>query len=173
MGCSKEQVSQHHASPKGHGCVGPGEVVLLAIFLSAKPEDGRVTAKAFKTSRLQDGDLSLSRLTHTDRQTFEREVISPKNSSDPFQGVAKCSIDILRRLYMRIPQPDPPHTIRAVCVLDKVEPGAHEGHAALEYCEEQVGIKRGATRGMVRANIAIALASAFGPVHTLDAIFRR
>jgi len=155
----------------GQGPVAHGEIVALGICLSTPPEGGKVTAKAFKTSLLQDGDLSLSRIAYTDTPTFQTKVVAPKAASDPIQGVAICSVSTLRDIYINVPKAQPPSRIRGACVLDKVETGDHEGHATLEYCEEQNNIKNPNTKGMVRAAIAIALASAFGDVHPVDAIF--
>ena len=143
---------------------------MLAVFQSTKTESGKLLPTAFKNAHLHGGNVSLSRLRYTTRQTFDAKVVGPK-ASDPLKGVVTCATSVLRGLLVPLPNATPPAQIRAVCVLDKVEPLDYDGHAALEYCEDQQSITNQQTKALLRAGIAVALVSAFGEIRATDSVF--
>jgi hypothetical protein len=170
MSCTKEQTTQHHRGPgHGHGCVQSDELLVMAVFQSTKTIGGRLAPTAFRNADLHRGNVSLCRLRYTTRQIFEAEVVASRAATDPLRGVVVCTAYILRGLH--IPYATPPTQMRAVCVLDKVEPDDHDGHAALEYCETQQDITNQQTKGLLRGEIAVVLASAFGEIRTPDSVF--
>jgi hypothetical protein len=62
MSCLKEQTTQHYlGSGNGHGCVQPGEVLVLAVFDTTKRVNGRLAQTAFKGADLHRGKVSLCR----------------------------------------------------------------------------------------------------------------
>jgi hypothetical protein len=143
----------------------------MAVFRATPTVNGRLAPTAFRNARLQAGDVSLARLSYTTREDFDAYVVAPKTASDPLQGVVTCAVEVLRGLRIDIPYTSPVTALRAICVIDRVEVGDHDGHAALMYCEEQQSIQGKKTKERIRADIAAALASAFGEVKALDVVF--
>lgn len=143
---------------------------MLAVFDTTKRVNGRLAQTAFKGADLHRGKVSLCRLKYTTRQTFDNQVVAPRPVTDPLLGVVVCATDVLRDLHIPIPNTAPPTQIRAACVLDKVENGDHDGHAALQYCENEEQIKGAKTKDRVRGAIALALADAFGDIRPVDSI---
>jgi hypothetical protein len=171
MSCVKELTTQHRGHGHGHGCVQPDEILVLAVFQSTKTVGTRLAPTAFKSADLHRGNVSVSRLRYTTRQIFDAEVVASRAAADPLKGVVVCAAYVLRGLLVAVPHSTPPTQIRAVCVLDKVEPSDHGGHAALEYCETQQNITNQQTKSMLRAEIGLALASAFSEILTPDSVF--
>ena len=171
MGCAKEQTTQHHlGAAHGHGCIRPMEDLVIAVFDSTPLEAGgtRLSPLAFPTKQLSHGEVSLARSLHTSRKDFENHVLSPRrDAGSRVHGVSVASAHMLRSLPATLPGANPPMRMRAVCVLDKVVPGDHDGHAALQYSEEQNDITA-KQKARLRSLIAADLANVFSPVCSID-----
>src|SRR5580658_1998273 len=171
MGCEKEQKSCHYGAPeRGHGPVQEGETI-LAGFCATDLADGKLLKQAFPGKKLKDGDFSIARLAFTTKEIFNEYVVERRKNSVPVVGVGRASVRVLRQLTAPLDWQNPVRDIRAICVLDRVENGEHDGHAALEFCEEQKEIVKQKRLERVRAHIAADLVTAFGDVLTLDNAF--
>ena len=169
MTCQKERTTQHHLGvPHGHGCVADSEILIFAVFESTPRIGNRLAPNAFKSKKIRDGDISLFRSGFTSRADFEAHVIPPKAHTDTPSGVVVCGAELLRTI--RIPHGAPHLTLRAVCVIDKVEDGDHDGHAAIESSEEIESIVGETSRGRARSAIANSQADAFSEICDLDSI---
>ena len=148
----------------------PAETVVLAVFRSTRTFQGRLAADAFKNPHLRDGDVSLMRLAHTDTPTFDKAVIAPKAANDPVQGVVICVTGQLRGLSLPFPNAVPAKDIRAICVIDKVELGDPDGHAALQYCEDQDQITNQGTKAVPGGDGIRTLRPVFVGHSAIDAV---
>jgi len=171
--CPKEAITQHHLGIGfGHGPVRSDEVVLFAVFESTARDANRLIATAFSRRQLNRGEVSLARLAYTTRATFDQRVVSAlENRQGTFLGVACANVRALRRIRFEVPGTNQTITRRAVCVLDKVSPLDHNGHAALEYADFQGQLterQRSACRQLIHAD----LADAFSDIISLDQVLR-
>jgi len=170
--CVDELRTHHHGGEgAGPGIVRCGEVVILAAFEERRPRTA-VDADDFPKDRLKDTNLSLARREHTTRRTFDEQVIGggtgPKGS---FLGAAWVEARVLRELEFIMVSGQLPATTRgrAVCVLDRVDPGDHDGHAALGFSEalEALPLKQ---KSLWRTTTRNNLVQAFGNIRPLDEV---
>ena len=148
----------------------PAECLIFAVFRADARLGTRLTDKDFPTSRLKKGDLSLARHAHTSWATFRDYVLAPGQRSQPFQGIAVSQADAIRSLVAEITSSTPPTLLRSVCVLDKVENGEHDGHAALKFCSEQAALPEKA-KFVVRAQIQSELIATFSEVRAVSSCY--
>jgi hypothetical protein len=170
--CAKEAATQHHMGEEhGHGPLSAEEVVVLAVFEKTAHEGNRLIATTFPVKQLNRGEISLAREMYTTSDTFESEVVRPaqKNWGD-LVGVARVDVGTLRNIPYEIAGSAPVLRGRGVCVLDRVVPGDHDGHAALEYSEslDRLSDKQ---RGIIRSRINGDIAEAFGEIVQLKDAF--
>jgi hypothetical protein len=173
--CVKELTTQHHGGA-GHGCIRSEETLAMAVFASTDTRaiDGvkKLAGTAFKSKQLKRGEASLARQSHTTLATFCTEVVVPKHANgDTFEGVTICQASVLRGLTVPLPG-NPSQRVRAVCVLDQVALRDHDGHAALEYCEDlERLITNPNTLGRMRVFIGLDIATAFSELRNAADIF--
>ena len=168
MACAKEIATQDSLGI-GPGPVLPTEQLVLAVFQGAPINGSMLAPTAFDNKQLVKGDVSLARVSYTTRAMFDAQVVAPK-APDKLIGVVICEAATLRALDVPNPTNPTVQRIRSVCVIDKIVAGDHEGHAALEYTEDQTLITNGGTRGKLRLLIAAQLAHAFGNVVSPDTV---
>lgn len=165
MGC------HHHLGiGAGPGPVLATECLILAIFGTGARLGARLTGKDFPSKSLKRGDLSLARHSHTSWATFRDSVLVPGQRSQPVQGIAVSQADALRSLVARIDSSTPVKHLRSVCVLDKVENGDHNGHAALKFCSEDAALRE-SEKSVVRAQIQAELAATFSEVRAISSYY--
>jgi hypothetical protein len=168
--CAKELTTQHHLGlGYGFGPVSSAEAVLFAVFETTKREGDRLVATAFPARQLARGEVSVMRAAHTSKTEFCTNIVERLEASlGRLIGVARAEVGALRAIPYIFDDVKPPVTGNAVCVLDKVVQGDHDGHAALEYSEsqEQLSPKQ---KNIVRQKINADIADAFGEIVSLDA----
>jgi hypothetical protein len=170
--CTQEATTQHHLGVgHGHGPVRSDEIVLFAVFETTARDRNRLIPTAFPAKQLNKGEVSLARLAYTIRTTFDQRVIHAlEDVLGKFVGVARAEVSALRALRFEVRGTTPVITGRAVCVLDKVSPADHDGHAALKYaeCQDRLTEKQKSTS---RQLIGADLSEAFGDILSLDRAF--
>jgi hypothetical protein len=169
--CPDEQTTCHHLG-NGPGPVRDDEVVVLAVFANTNRVNGKLTGDSFRNSQLKRGELSLARRQHTNKQEFIACVLTPGAAREG-QSEGGCTANVcdIRQKVLIAPDVAAPElTVRAICVLDMVVPGDHEGHAALKYAElpGQIPERR---LGSLRAMIREQLAEQFSDIATCDEIW--
>jgi len=170
--CPTETVCQHHLGVgAGPGPVLATECLIFAVFGANARLGARLTPNDFPPKSLKSGDLSLARQSHTSWTTFRDNVLVPRQQrSQPIRGIAVSRVDALRNLIAEINSSMPATLLRSVCVLDKVENGEHDGHAALQFCAEQAGL-RDKEKSVVRAQIQTELARTFSEVRAVSSCY--
>ena len=166
--CIKERTTQHHLG-SGYGQVQDEEDVVMGIF-SDNPKNGpkhkgeRLVATSFRRKDLAHGNVSLARRTYMPLESFQKNVVEPRErTAGKFVGVVVANVKALRDIYAYIRGVHPRKSIRGICVLDKVEGGDFDAHAALEYSEDQ-GDLSDPQKDQVRDIIASDLANKFSPI---------
>jgi len=154
----------HHYLGKG---IGPGRVLgteclIYAVCESQRGLGEKLSIEDFKTKRLQRGDLSLARHEYTNWPTFRDYVVRPRDSRS-IKGVAVSTAAEIRGLISPVNGVHPEKSLRAVCILDKVQEGDHAGHAALQYCSEQAALTEKQKKNL-RALISADLAETFSTI---------
>jgi len=165
MGCH-----HHRGVGAGPGPVLDAECLIFAVFGADARLGAKLTPNYFRIDRLKQGDLSLARHAHTSWATFRDDVLAPGERLQRLQGIAVSQADTLRGLIAEIHSSTPPKALRSVCVLDKVEDGEHDGHAALQFCSEQAGL-RAKEKSVVRAQIQSELATTFSEVRAISSCY--
>jgi hypothetical protein len=160
----------HLGAGAGPGPVLANECLILAVFGSAARLGARLAANDFPSKSLKRGDLSLARHSHTSWTAFRDNVLAPGQQSQPVRGIAVSQADALRGLIAEINSSTTQKLLRSVCVLDKVEIGDHVGHAALQFCAEQVGLQE-KEKSVVRAQIQTELAKTFSEVRAISSCY--
>lgn len=170
MSCEEEQDTRHYRG-QGFG-FGPvrNEEIVMAGFSEQDFVAGQLQKKAFPGKIIKNGNFSLARLDHTTKEDFEKNVIEPKRNSTPITKVGRANVGEIRKLMVPLHWEKPTRDIRSVCVIDKVEEGDHDGHAALKYCEEQKGFTQNQL-DRLRAHIAADLVHLFENTSDLDRAF--
>jgi hypothetical protein len=174
--CEKEKTTQHHRGEgNGFGPIQPAEILLFAVFESTKPPEGRLTADSFDRRQLNRAQQSLARRQHLTRAEFEQYFVAPHEARwGPCGGVACASAAALRAVRYAVPEARPPESGPAVCVLDRVDAGDHDAHAALEYSEalkDSMARRSEKLRATLRMRIHASLAEAFGPIISISEAF--
>jgi hypothetical protein len=166
MGCH-----HHLGAGAGPGPLLAAELLIFAVFSAQVRVGARLTNKDFPTKSLKRGDLSLARHAHTSWATFRDNVLTPGQRLLPIQGLAISEAGMLRGLIAELDSVVPPKRLRSVCVLDKVEAGDHDGHAALKYCSEEAALNERTERPVVRAQIQAELAATFSEVRAVSSLY--
>ena len=165
--CPCEAASRHFkGSPPGHGPVSNDETVVLAVYLDTprQPGGGRLLPAAFRTDKLNSYDLSLARLRFTTKRAFQEDVVATRTAD--LVGVASATGVALRRITYDSTS-HPAFRSRGVCLVDKVEQGDHDGHAALGWGHSDAELS---DKQKKRAREAIKqnLADSFGSITSAD-----
>ncbi len=170
--CPTEMGCHHHLGVgAGPGPVLATECLIFAVFGAEARLGARLTPNDFPPKSLKKGGLSLARQPHTSWTTFRDNVLVPgQQRSQPIQGIAVSRADALRGLIAEISSSTPATLLRSVCVLDKGENGDHDGHAALQFCAEQAGLRE-KEKSVVRAQIQTELATTFSEVRAVSSCY--
>ena len=170
MSCDGEQETKHYRG-KGFG-FGPvrNEETVIAGFSEQDFASGQLQKSAFPGKAIKNGNFSLARLDYTTKEDFEKNVVEPKKIDSPITRVGRANVGELRQLMASLGWQKPIRHIRSVCVIDKVEDGDHDGHAALAYCEEQKLLSQKQLERL-RTHIAADLVQLFGKVSPIEKAF--
>lgn len=157
-GCADEQFTHHHLGVgHGFGPVKPEEIVAFVVISKAQTFDNEILLVSFNKKRLSEKEESVSRVAHTSFAAFQEYVAKPiETGGGSIKGVATATVSMIRSL--RLGKQDDVKERRAICVLDKVQPGEHDGHAVLAFADapEVMGETRlGILRKEVRAELAL------------------
>jgi hypothetical protein len=174
MTCADELSTKHYlGTGHGHDCVRGTENVLLGIFDSHKPMNGKLTPTSISRRQLAKGNISLARESFIVKQEFEDRVVKPKETAgDKFLGIARCNVQKLRDITVSVPGAHPTREIRGVCVIDLVEHTDFDAHAILKYHDDHLSIApfQGQVR-TVRDIIASDLVNIFNGILSIDTVF--
>jgi hypothetical protein len=166
--CPREEVTQHFKKA-GHGTVSSDENVIFVVFDGNVALGERLNRKHFDTRKIKDGDLSLARQKYTTIDDLNTFVIVPATQSGcVLNGAVIAEVHMLRSI---VKTQAPAGPLRGVCVIDKVEEGEHNGHAALMACADQAAsFTNPQSLGKFRGQIALDLADKFSEVRAIDAV---
>jgi hypothetical protein len=164
--CPRERITQHLKNG-GHGIVVDDEVVIFVVFDGMVEVGGKLSRKHFNTKKIRDGDLSLARQRYTTMNDISTFVIEPARKAGlVLNGAVVAQVDKLRSIARTQP---PAGLLRGVCVIDRVEDGDHDGHAALIGCADQkASLTNEQTLGKFRGQIALDLAEKFSEVKEIN-----
>jgi len=136
------------------------EHVLFAVFQDTHHAGSSLTAKSF-TRNLNNTSESLARASYVTRSVFDRSIVRDRN----VVGIASAHVSSIRRRTAHIKLNAITKKVRAICIVDKVEPGDCEGHAAMGYGEETAGQGMSPEQiGKIRLNIRLDLANEFSAI---------
>ena len=145
-------------------------MILLVSDNGLKAGD-RLTVDQFRSKPLGRGDISLARKAYANLDILQRAVIDPAISrGEVVVGASSVVVKTIRDIDALINDGRQERLVKAACVLDRVDPGDHDSHAALKGCEGHQIISD-KQLGKVRTRIAADLANKFGPIISLDSIF--
>lgn len=166
--CPCEAVTHHYKGAGfGHGPVRDPETIAMAVFnnLDRNVSANRLTAESFDVRQLKRTNLSLLRCDFTSKATINSDVVLPnQRRQGDFVGLACANVGSVRS----VEHGDVRH--RVVCLIDKVELGDHDGHAALGFSDafsaslETMSEKR---RNIQRGLALATLAEKFGDISQL------
>jgi hypothetical protein len=172
-----EKTTQHHLGHEGRGFgpVAPDEIVVFVVFEKIPHAGDRVTAESFDQKQLKRGHQSLARLQYVSHDDFVEHFIKPNEARlGRCIGVSIAAAENLRAISYLVDSVNPPESGPAVYVVDKVDPGDHDAHAALVYSRELMDAleRRGqALRGILRARVHASIARAFGAILQIEDIY--
>ncbi len=166
-GCADEGRTLHYnGSWRGFGPVQDGERVLFAVFEGTPLEGSSILIeKSFSNFNLIRTSESLARTFYVTAKIFWQSIVRRRT----IIGIACANVSDLRNLVAQIQPPSGIKQVRAICVVDKVEEGDCDGHAAMGYGEETRG--QGMTEGQIgkiRKNIRMDLATKFSTIIPAD-----
>jgi hypothetical protein len=105
---------------------------------------------------------SLGRVRYVTRRAFDNQIVR----NDSVIGIALAHVSAIRRLRADIATPNGVLEVKSVCVIDLVEPGDCEGHAAMGYSEAINGMSErqlGKKRKAIRMDLANTFAEMSSP----------
>jgi hypothetical protein len=160
--CLDERITKHFRGRwYGFGPVKDAESVVFAVFGSTKLKDGRLIADSFDNKHLKTNAQSLARQSFVTKAIFDSAIVRGAGLS----GVAVARVAAIRALTADVKINAGQISVRACCVLDRVDEGDCEGHATAGYSERQaiLGMREGQL-GKVRAKVRMDLANTFSEV---------
>lgn len=165
--CEKESHHYRKDAAMGYGPVLSAEMVVLAVFEGDKHDAiaMRLKPAKFDSGQLKRFGVSLARTGFTTRPTFDEQVVRSKR----LVGVAQAIAAQLRSVPYIDQLGRPPVTGRAVCLIDKVDCGDHDGHAAIGWSESWNALAEGQKKRageIAKSNIA----RAFGGIVPADQV---
>jgi len=133
-------------------------MVALALFSAQSRAGQNLVDTDFIDDQLKRNDQSLSRVKWTSGAAFHRYVVVTRAGQvRPVSGIASARVIKLRELRFKVPNSNPVMSGAALCVIDRVEAGDHDGHAALGYAADMQALtpnQKKKTRPLVRAEAA-------------------
>lgn len=170
--CEEELRTRHYGGDgAGHGVVRCREVLILAAFEEGRPRT-TLDKKDFRPEKLKETNLSVARKEHTTRPTFDEHVIGDESApKGRLLGVACVEARLLRALTFEMVGGQPPaiKTGRAICVIDRVERGDHDGHAALGFSEALEALTE-RQKSQWRTTTRTNLIDVFGSLRAIDEV---
>jgi hypothetical protein len=164
--CVEERRTQHYRGAWfGFGPVQDDERIIFAVFDTTKVNDCRLTAKSFDNKQLSANNESIVRSSFVARAVFDQMVVERgKPEKGNLVGIAWADVSNVRQLKAEFNLGRPTTiNVRAFCVLDRVERGDFDGHAAMGYAETPNGVSEGQL-GKVRPFIRMDLANTFSQI---------
>lgn len=171
--CAREKCTQHHegADGKGFGPVEDGEDIVFAVFESTTINDGYITEEALTFSRLKKAEESVVRLPYVSREEFEREIgRNGQSKAGLLKGAVQAVAREIREVTVQInTKAGRIYSQKAICVLDRVDPGDIDGHATMAYCDDlnDVNLSQKAL-ARARGEARFKLAGMFGPLQGIE-----
>jgi hypothetical protein len=167
--CLEEQTTQHFRGHwHGFGPVRNHEKVIFAVFEATSCNGRQLIAASFDNDHLKSITQSLARHSFVTLPTFYRTIV--RSADSVLRGVAIANVAAVRALVADIKLNAGQVTVRAFCLLDRVEEGDCDGHATVGYSEthETFNISQGQL-GKVRARIRLDLANTFSEINDVVA----
>jgi hypothetical protein len=147
------------------------EIVAFAIFSNTATQSGKLVPEAFRSKDLRRGEVSLARVKYTTLAEFVNEVIEPgEKNSGSFHGACCALAANIRAISVDASPNKTGEMSRGFCVLDKVSPHDHDGHAAIEFAELPGPISEPRLKAL-RELIKGDLVRVFGAIEAADRIF--
>lgn len=166
--CEAELETQHH-SQSGPGVIDNHEEVILALFCPDGAPRSTVGREDFPTKSLAKTGLSVARRRYTTKDAFNSHVIGD-GSKGVVYNLAISEVSVLRNLNYTVSGLHPPVSGRQVCVVDKVAPDDHDGHAAIGFASWQNSLTQN-QKGTARAFIVSNLITAFNKTADVNEAF--
>lgn len=161
--CVEELSTRHYLGRwYGFGPVLDSEHVVYAILPTTSRNGNKLTAASF-TANLNNRTQSLARVRYVTKGTFDYYIA--RNA--PVDGTARAHVAGLRRLRADIETPAGTLNVRAICVIDLVEPDDCDGHATMGFSEAISGVSQKQI-GKKRQAIRMDLASTFSEIKPLE-----
>jgi hypothetical protein len=161
--CVDEQSTRHHLGRwHGFGPVRNAEHVLFAVFPATKRSGIRLSATSF-TRHLNNSTQSLARSSYVTRSVFDRAIAK----NEVVDGVASAHVERIRKLSADIETPTGTINVRAMCVIDLVEPGDCDGHATMGYSAAMGGVSQKQI-AKKRELVKMDLANTFSEITTVE-----
>jgi hypothetical protein len=161
--CVEEHSTRHYRGRwRGFGPVRDREHVLYAVFAATSRNDGRLTAGSF-TKNLNDCTESLARRQYVTIRIFD-DYIARNSRVD---GISRACVADIRHLRADIITPAGTLNVKAMCVVDLVEPGDCDGHATMGFSEAISGISQ-TQLGKKRQAIKMDLARSFSRIESIE-----
>jgi hypothetical protein len=140
------------------------ETVIFAVFTTTDVNaQGQLTARSFNNNHLRSFNQSLARRSFVTLPIFHSKIVCP--AASPLRGIALANAGRIRGLVADIKLNAGQQTVRAFCLLDRVEQSDCEGHATVGYSEthETFGVSP-EQLGKIRGKIRLDLANTFSQV---------
>lgn len=134
-------------------------------------EGDRLTAEAFPLKQMKKGEVSVARVPYTTAPDFDTHVVTRLEPTlGKLLGVACVSAAEVRAITF---DAAPAGQGSGICVLDRVVPGDHDGHAALQFSAAFDRLTISQIRmGKLRKLVLLDLADKFRPISPPNTVFR-
>jgi hypothetical protein len=169
--CADESRTLHHRGEWfGFGPVRPSEQIIFAVFAGTnRNAAGRLSEDSFSNQKLIKTNESVARSSFITRAIFDKKI-GKNNSSGKgaVVGVAYVDVSRIHQLSAEIADNNSTYKVRAVCVIDRVEHGDCQGHAAMGYGEATTLVSDPKKMGKLRKRIRLDLANQFSDVITVE-----
>ena len=172
--CADEKQTQHHlGAAHGFGPVMSEETVAFAVSAKTPTDKNCLLMTSFETKQLKRKEQSVARVKYTTADDFNSFVVQPIEKGDKFEGVATALVADIRLIPYGRQASD---KCRGICVIDRVDQGMHDGHAALCFGDKEPADLPETTKARerkladFRREVMSDLAEKFGPISTINAV---
>jgi hypothetical protein len=161
--CVDEQRTRHHRGQWcGFGPVRDREYILYAVFDDTERNGAFLTQKSFTTNLIQTSE-SVGRVAYLTRRIFETSIANGSSTE-----ITTALVSAIRDLRADVRANAAIKNVRAVCVIDQVDPGDCDAHATMGYSEAIGPGLSQANLGKLRARIRLDLANTFSEIIPSD-----
>lgn len=164
--CVEEQHTQHYRGIWfGFGRVRNKERVLLAVFEKTPKSGSSLIANSFTGADLANHNESLARKAFITKSVFDSEVAQRgRVQKGELVGVSIANVSKLRELRADVVIQHQTKSVRAFCVIDRVELGDFDAHSAVGYERGMAANIGQGQLGKVRQKIRMDLANTFSEI---------